>query len=90
MSSVDHSVAVDPVATVDVATVDPVALEKSISSATEALLGYRQSDGHWVFELEADSTIPSEYVLLPRSPTICAARKAPMAAGRWCRTVRST
>src|SRR5438128_3925 len=46
------------------ATVDPVALETSIASATEALLGYRQADGHWVFELEADATIPSEYVLL--------------------------
>jgi squalene-hopene/tetraprenyl-beta-curcumene cyclase len=46
------------------ASVDSVALEKSIASATEALLGYRQADGHWVFELEADSTIPSEYVLL--------------------------
>src|SRR5438128_6374420 len=46
------------------ATVDPVALETSIASATEALLGYRQADGHWVFELEADSTIPAEYVLL--------------------------
>src|SRR6201990_1437917 len=44
--------------------VDSVALEKSIASATEALLGYRQADGHWVFELEADCTIPSEYVLL--------------------------
>ena len=65
MLSVDHTTAVDLVAPVDpVATVDPVALEKSISSATEALLGYRQSDGHWVFELEADSTIPSEYILL--------------------------
>ncbi|MBR0756948.1 squalene--hopene cyclase [Bradyrhizobium jicamae] len=48
----------------DHVTVDPVALEKSISSATEALLFYRQSDGHWVFELEADSTIPAEYILL--------------------------
>jgi squalene-hopene/tetraprenyl-beta-curcumene cyclase len=28
------------------------------------LLDYRQPDGHWVFELEADSTIPAEYVLL--------------------------
>jgi len=65
MLSVDKKIAVDPAATVgSVATVDPVALEKSISSATEALLGYRQSDGHFVFELEADSTIPSEYVLL--------------------------
>src|SRR3954466_766175 len=59
MLSIDKTIAVDPVA-----TVDPAALEKSISSATEALLGYRQSDGHFVFELEADITIPSEYVLL--------------------------
>src|SRR3954464_11841089 len=59
MLSIDKTIAVDPVATVDSA-----ALEKSISSATEALLGYRQADGHFVFELEADATIPSEYVLL--------------------------
>ena len=62
MLSVDKKIAVDSVA--PAAAVDPAALEKSISSATEALLGYRQSDGHFVFELEADSTIPSEYVLL--------------------------
>src|SRR5664279_2013383 len=58
MLSADHTAAVDPEA------VDPEALEKSISAATQGLLGYRQSDGHWVFELEADSTIPAEYVLL--------------------------
>src|ERR1700751_1636751 len=40
------------------------ALEASIDSATRALLGCRQPDGHWVFELEADCTIPAEYVLL--------------------------
>src|SRR6202163_2704317 len=40
------------------------ALEASIASATQGLLSYRQPDGHWVFELEADSTIPAEYVLL--------------------------
>src|SRR5260370_35622770 len=40
------------------------AIEASIASATRALLGYRQPDGHWVFELEADCTIPAEYVLL--------------------------
>jgi squalene-hopene/tetraprenyl-beta-curcumene cyclase len=39
-------------------------LESSIASATRGLLDYRQPDGHWVFELEADSTIPAEYVLL--------------------------
>ena len=40
------------------------ALEASIRSATRALLDLRQPDGHWVFELEADCTIPAEYVLL--------------------------
>jgi squalene-hopene/tetraprenyl-beta-curcumene cyclase len=43
---------------------DSKALDASIVSATRALLGFRQADGHWVFELEADSTIPAEYVLL--------------------------
>ena len=42
------------------------ALETSIAWATRALLGHRQPDGHWVFELEADCTIPAEYVLLRR------------------------
>src|SRR6202142_3346987 len=40
------------------------ALEASIASATRGLRGYRQPDGHFVFELEADCTIPAEYVLL--------------------------
>src|ERR1700760_107553 len=40
------------------------ALEASISSATRALTDLRQPDGHWVFELEADCTIPAEYILL--------------------------
>src|SRR6201984_2637858 len=40
------------------------ALEKGIGSATEALMGFQRSDGHWVFELEADCTIPAEYILL--------------------------
>ncbi len=29
-----------------------------------ALLRRQRGDGHWVFELEADATIPAEYVLL--------------------------
>src|SRR3954464_1427700 len=40
------------------------ALDASIASATRGMLGLRQSDGHWVFELEADCTIPAEYILL--------------------------
>jgi squalene-hopene/tetraprenyl-beta-curcumene cyclase len=47
-----------------VATDTGNALETSIASATHALLDRQQADGHWVFELEADGTIPSEYVLL--------------------------
>jgi squalene-hopene cyclase len=39
-------------------------LTHSIESATEALLARQRADGHWVFELEADATIPAEYVLL--------------------------
>jgi squalene-hopene/tetraprenyl-beta-curcumene cyclase len=39
-------------------------LTHSIESATQALLARQRPDGHWVFELEADATIPAEYVLL--------------------------
>src|SRR5262245_10272242 len=40
------------------------ALDSAIARATQALLALQQPDGHWVFELEADCTIPAEYVLL--------------------------
>jgi squalene-hopene/tetraprenyl-beta-curcumene cyclase len=40
------------------------AVERSIETATRALLALQRPDGHWVFELEADATIPAEYVLL--------------------------
>ncbi|MFZ0836541.1 MAG: prenyltransferase/squalene oxidase repeat-containing protein, partial [Xanthobacteraceae bacterium] len=43
---------------------DSTTLDKSIEAATDALLACQQPDGHWVFELEADATIPAEYVLL--------------------------
>jgi squalene-hopene/tetraprenyl-beta-curcumene cyclase len=39
-------------------------LERSIDSAALALLERQRPDGHWAFELEADATIPAEYVLL--------------------------
>jgi squalene-hopene/tetraprenyl-beta-curcumene cyclase len=42
---------------------DP-SLEKGIQAATGALFAHQQADGHFVFELEADATIPAEYVLL--------------------------
>ncbi len=40
------------------------ALERHISRASKALLARQHADGHWCFELEADATIPAEYVLL--------------------------
>jgi squalene-hopene/tetraprenyl-beta-curcumene cyclase len=40
------------------------ALDQTIARATEALLAMQREDGHFVFELEADATIPAEYVLL--------------------------
>ncbi|MPZ31109.1 MAG: squalene--hopene cyclase [Rhodospirillales bacterium] len=39
-------------------------LEDDIDRAVQALMRRQRDDGHWVFELEADATIPSEYVLL--------------------------
>ena len=39
-------------------------LEAAIAHAVDALIARQRADGHWVFELEADTTIPSEYVLL--------------------------
>jgi len=40
------------------------ALEERIQAATRALLDRQRPNGHWVFELEADSTIPAEYILM--------------------------
>ena len=39
-------------------------LDAAITSAAEALFRQQRDDGHFVFELEADATIPAEYVLL--------------------------
>ncbi len=43
---------------------DFVAVEGAIRAATDAVLAQQRADGHWVYELEADATIPAEYVLL--------------------------
>jgi squalene-hopene/tetraprenyl-beta-curcumene cyclase len=40
------------------------ALALAIERAATALGRRQNDDGHWVFELEADATIPAEYVLL--------------------------
>jgi len=39
-------------------------IERTIDVARDWLVGRQAAYGHWAFELEADSTIPSEYILL--------------------------
>jgi len=44
---------------------DPLAaIDAAVDRAAAALTDAQRPDGHWVFELEADCTIPAEYVLL--------------------------
>ncbi|WP_414475385.1 squalene--hopene cyclase [Microvirga sp. M2] len=40
------------------------AIETNIKAASRSLIACAQTDGHWRFELEADATIPAEYILL--------------------------
>ncbi|HVC57013.1 MAG TPA: squalene--hopene cyclase [Stellaceae bacterium] len=42
----------------------PTGLDAAIDRAVDSLLARQHADGHWVFELEADATIPAEYILL--------------------------
>lgn len=39
-------------------------LDSAVLIGRQALLSRQRSDGHWLFELEADVTIPAEYILL--------------------------
>src|SRR6201996_8833091 len=39
-------------------------LDRAIRLAADALLAQQPPDGHFAFELEADATIPAEYILL--------------------------
>ena len=43
---------------------DRLELEGAIQRAADALLGLQHPDGYWCFELEADCTIPAEYILM--------------------------
>ena len=39
-------------------------LDKAIGRAKDKLLSLQHNDGYWVFELEADCTIPAEYIMM--------------------------
>ena len=43
---------------------DDEALNDALRAATDALLRDQAPDGHWCYELEADVTIPAEYILM--------------------------
>jgi squalene-hopene/tetraprenyl-beta-curcumene cyclase len=49
---------------VGAATQSATTLDAAVTRATDAILAAQRPDGHWVYELEADATIPAEYVLL--------------------------
>ncbi len=40
------------------------AIDDLVLEAREALKARQQADGHWIFEFEADASIPAEYILL--------------------------
>ena len=40
------------------------ALDAAIGEAAEGMRRRQRPDGHWVFDLEADATIPAEYIML--------------------------
>ncbi len=44
--------------------IDGEQLQRAIEAARDALLRKQAPEGHWVFELEADCTIPAEYILM--------------------------
>jgi squalene-hopene/tetraprenyl-beta-curcumene cyclase len=39
-------------------------LDRTIERARDAMLDAQSSEGYWLFELEADCTIPSEYIMM--------------------------
>ena len=40
------------------------ALDRAIAAAREALIARQSAEGYWLFELEADCTIPAEYIMM--------------------------
>jgi len=44
--------------------VDDATLEEAIATARDALVAAQSAQGYWLFELEADCTIPAEYILM--------------------------
>jgi squalene-hopene/tetraprenyl-beta-curcumene cyclase len=39
-------------------------LDRAIAGARDAMIGRQSDEGYWLFELEADCTIPAEYIMM--------------------------
>ncbi|WP_255530397.1 squalene--hopene cyclase [Novosphingobium sp. NBM11] len=69
---------------------DPLAaVDAAVDRAASALSGAQRADGHWVFELEADCTIPAEYVLLRHYLGEPVAEELEAKIGRYLRRTQS-
>jgi squalene-hopene/tetraprenyl-beta-curcumene cyclase len=74
----------------DIAT-DPLdGIDAAIGRAADALKRDQKADGHWVFELEADATIPSEYILLRQYLGEPDDRELEAAIGRYIRRIQGS
>ena len=40
------------------------ALDRAVFDARDALVARQSAQGYWLFELEADCTIPAEYIMM--------------------------
>ena len=47
-----------------ISKITPLNLNEAIQAARQGLIAHQLADGHWIYELEADCTIPAEYILL--------------------------
>jgi squalene-hopene/tetraprenyl-beta-curcumene cyclase len=45
-------------------TTVPSALDRAVSVARDSLIALQSAQGYWLFELEADCTIPAEYIMM--------------------------
>ena len=91
--TVPHAVVVDdPGVPMDDSPIE-AGVDVAIERASTSLAALQREDGHWVFELEADATIPAEYVLMthylgetpsPLEPKIAAyLRRIRIPGGGW-------
>jgi squalene-hopene/tetraprenyl-beta-curcumene cyclase len=68
----------------------PDGLASGIERALEAVLREQRPDGHWVYELEADATIPAEYVLMVHFLGEAADPTLEAKIGRYLRRIQGT